>query len=57
MILIFVNIFSVCLFLVLLPVSNTESTPSILEVDFFNLLASIKENAYLNVVIVTDADC
>lgn len=30
-----------CLFLVLVPVSDVENTPSILEVDFFHLLVSV----------------
>lgn len=38
--------------IVLLPVSHAESTPSILEVDFFNLLVSIEKNMHFIVVIV-----
>lgn len=47
----FSAIISVCFFLVLLPVSN-ESTPTILEVDFFNLLVSVEQNVCLDDVVI-----
>lgn len=49
-------VFCLRLSIVLLPVSNAESTPTILEVDFFNVLVSVKQNACLDVEIVVDDD-